>query len=272
MSEISGGQKGILSLAVVIVFCGLVGSFVRDPDLTGGGFLYETARRVCEATHPVETWAAVRSEQFQKPHVCEQQHVIQQQDDLCRTDIVECHKRTVYWARSLHSFTDRAGHKPFAEDQPTVIAFTNDNEYNLKTAYKMGAYGMQWHTVFLGYTSNTKTSFVPLEFDGMSNIVYFWAWLVNTPQNFVNQTAYVIRIQRYDLLIDVVLGVVIFAFDLALAGVSTAIGVIAGTALSPLDTVLAVPGGAWLLIESTWTGCAELVMGIFRLFTAVMGL
>jgi hypothetical protein len=261
------GSGGLLFSCLLLLAIGLAGSILNDGSFSSRGFFYESAKRMCEITNPAQTWRVLASQ----GNICERQHVVQQQSAYCRANGTECDLRTVYWATWRHNRTDRSrdasGSKPFERDQPYVFGITNDNNINLLAAYKMGTYGTQWHTLFVNYRNPRESRFIPLEFDGVSNIVYFWSWLVNAPQKFINELEYVIWSRNWWSLLDITSGMVFFIPDLILALLSTLVGVLLGTALNPIDTTLAIPSGIWLMLKATWMAGAELFYGIFHLVT-----
>lgn len=213
----------------------------------------------CEASHPMETKFLADSVENNKG-TCERQHVVQRnRDSLCEGDgRSECDLRTVWWSERRHTYTDRYGYQPFVKDNPDPVAFTQRNALNLRAAYKMGTYGLQWSVIFLDYNDRSNSDLVALQFDGVSNIVYLWSWLVNTPQKFFNITWFGIKESRYDIIIDAAFGFVLFlVVDLPLSIICTIFGVIAGTLLHIPSTVMAIPGGLYLLFATTWSALAN---------------
>jgi hypothetical protein len=263
-------RTSYLSVVMIVFAVGLVGSF-KDENLIGPrGTLERWAERVCEATHPVEIWS---------PHqgrTCVRQHIIQNSSEWCKRPggEDECNARTVWWSEIRHYYTDYQGgyngaaggpsKSGFVEDEPQFWAFTTDNRYNLLAAYRLGVYGTQWSTLFFDYDRRGNWQFVSFRFDGVSNVLYFWSWLINIPQKTINNAVYVAD-KEPRLLIDVLFEVVMLPFECAVAIAATSVGVIIGTIFHPINTILAIPGGVWLALIAMWQAIYLLVVSIWSI-------
>lgn len=295
LSQRSGCGTIAAILLLVSFIAGLVGSYRLDADVgvrRERGGLMAMSMRICESTHPMETWSVVRGVEAWKTgttyntpqrHVCEKQHVIQQGGLLCAGDLrsKECDWRTVYWPRTLHQYTDSIGERVYQKDSTFDRGITSDNHYDLEAAYKMGAYGVPWSVMFVdykdkqglttderGYTGG-RTHFVSLNMDGVSNLVYFWTWIVNIPQKYANLAVHIFNYNDPKLWVDFFVSFLwTVLIDLPLATASTLVGLVGGTVLNPVDTLFAIPGGAYLFFEAIWTGGVEFARAVPRLRTA----
>lgn len=259
------GCAGLLSIIAVVGLTIGFGQSLLGPARADASFLQNLSERYCEASHPFE--AAYNLSSGGSNHFCERQHTVQQQDELCQgKESRECDRRTVYWSERNHTYTDRSVYQTYSVDNPSSPSITDRNAINLRSAYKMGAYGINWSVLFVDYRDRTNTDLVFLSFDGVSNIVYFVSWLFNTPQKFINQADYALATGRNDILYDLLFGIALFfVVDFPLALASTIFGVIGGTAFHLPSTIMAVPGGFYMLFRAVITAGYELYMSLWKI-------
>ena len=200
---------------------------------------------------------------------CEQQHVIRAADESAKSRGLGARNSTenvVWWSRSDHARTDRWKDRPWLEEEPWFIVDfgVTEVERNLYRAYMMGTYGMAW-SVFFNSHNRPGSTLVLKEFDGISNLVYFVSWVVNTPQKILNKMAYISDTGRWYAFADLLLFVFVLAIAEFLLGcVATIGGVVLGTIFNPWDTLVAIPGGILLAIESIVSAVTEYAFGLFR--------
>lgn len=254
------GQSGGAS-AVLVVMALVLGAYASAQHKAGDNQsfhregLQEISRRACEVLHPVETLETPDGVQ-----VCERQHLVRQAGDTCKADSNECDALTAYWSKSDHDYTDRQGESsPYAQDDPWFLSFTDDNRFNMEAAYKAGTYGLDWTVLLVNYNSKSTVAFAPMKFDGVSNLVYGISWLINVPQKFLHQVLYVIQIREPILLIDLLIGLVLLPLQIGLGVAATAAGLVGGSVLNPVDTILAIPGGIMLLVQTVIQAVWELL-------------
>lgn len=214
-------------------------------------------RTYCTITHPTEAIFKVRNS------TCEKQHVIQQQsggvDEL----------NTVWWAASSHARTDVWNDKPWQNNRPWLnFGLGSKSRQNLEQAYMMGTFGKSWSYYFHDYNGRNSKP-VATKFDGVSNALYYWSWLVNTPQKFVNKLAYIFDKGHYRLLIDMIVSIPVFLFELVVGGIITVVGVVLGTLLNPVTTVFSIPGGLVLAAETLIPAVFQFALGIFRVIMGI---
>lgn len=222
-------------------------------------FSYRAGEAYCAITHPVELVFKLGK----KPSTCEEQHVIQQQAGGRDEENV------VWWPASHHVRTDVAGSKPWERSRPwLVLGFTKDNNINLEKAYMLGTHGISWSLYQHSYNGRGDSGLIAFEFDGVSNLLYGFSWLINIPQKFIHQSAFLIDKGHLHLLIDMVVLIFVLGFEIVLATFTTAIGAIAGTILNPLDTVFAIPGGVWLALETIIAAVFQTISAVWSLLTS----
>jgi len=188
----------------------------------------------------------------------------------------------VYWMRSNHAIATQCADKPFLlkpEDEwlrsnwilSIITLGRNRSQQSLDLAYQLGAYGRPYSILFYSSTDD-KSTFLPTVLDGPSMLLYGVSWLVNIPQKFVNDLAYVLHESwkkngdcSYWVLIDVVLTIVAYIIDICLGIVFTIIGVVVGCITCPLSSITSLLGMVWYLIPTLWTAVVELIFGCGRL-------
>jgi hypothetical protein len=192
----------------------------------------------------------------------------------------------VWFPQSFHTRTDTWGDRPWITDPPFWVnaGFTDESSVDLYQAYMLGTWGITYS--FFKYDYNTsnpeavKSYFIPTSFDGVSNFVYGYSWLVNTPQKFMNQLAYVISPKSTEsskkkfwyLLGDLVVQVLVTSLEAGFALMATMFGVVVGTVLHPVNTVAAIPGGIVDLIDATFTAGWNLLASVWHVITSCLAL
>lgn len=220
---------------------------------------YTLGEAYCALTHPTEFIFKLGN----KRSTCEEQHVIQQQSG--GGDIAN----VVWWPASHHVRTDVYGSQPWQNNRPwIVLGFTQDNKVNLEKAYMMGTHGLTWSLFQHSYNGRGPSKLIAFEFDGVSNLLYGFAWLVNTPQKYVNQMAYLVDKGHWVLIIDMLILIFVLAIEMLVALVVTVGGAVAGLIFNPVDTLFAIPGGIWLALEACIAAVFQLVVGVWGLLTA----
>ena len=242
-----------------------------------GPELRDLGEKYCHITSPME-WLAEEP----KAHTCERQHIIPRtwgpDDDRealrCGVDTLN----VAWWPTSWHVRTDSwkggapfgSGDKAWLDSRPWLdfgLGSSEEARINLQRAYMMGTYGLTATLVLNSYDENKshKSKFLFLEFDGMSNLLYGWAWLVNTPQKILNQFAYISDKGWWWTSIDLLLfAFLVWVVEALLLTVATVLGVTIGTLLNPWDTLVAIPSGLLLALETTVWAVFEYALGILR--------
>lgn len=213
-------------------------------------------------TNPVES-ITYQSKSYDGRTAIEEQHTIPQSHNGSDSYVV-------YWARSNHTVSDRWRDRPALVDWPSnvilrVVTLNHQNaRENLSRAFLMGTYGIKYSVFFHDYASDNHPRLVSLTLDGVSNLLYGVTWLINTPQKFANRIAYIIdgNEPTYWYLVDVVIGLFVFAFEVVVATVFTVIGVIFGTILHPITTIFALIGGIFMFLVSAFMAVWKLLVGI----------
>jgi hypothetical protein len=222
------------------------------------GIAYSAGKLYCSVTNPVEWISPVRRS------VCEEQHVVQQQSGGGDTTNV------VWWSASEHVRTDIWADKPWESSRPwLVFGFTSDNNTNLEKAYMLGTYGVSFSLFQHSYKGQGDSSLIAAEFDGASNALYAWSFIVNQPQKQINQFAYILDKGHYRLLIDWVLGLGVMALEIVIAVFAGIVGLVIGTVLNPLDTLFAIPSALLLAGETLIPAVLQIVGGLYRVVTGI---
>lgn len=223
---------------------------------------FSMGKLYCELTHPAEMLYPIRNA------TCEKQHVIQAQSGGMNAANI------VLWSASNHVRTDIWNDQPWQNNRPwMVFAFTGDADVNLEKAYMLGTFGLNWSFYQHNYSGGGDSSLIISEFDGVSNFLYYVSWMINMPQKYINQVAYIADKGHWNLGFDMVLALFVLCLEIALGFFAMIAGVIVGTVLNPLDTVCALPGGIWLMVETVIAAFAQFGLGIWRLAnTGLIGL
>lgn len=217
---------------------------------------HSIGRAYCALTHPAELLGNVRNS------TCEKQHVIQQQSNGGHS------ANTVWWAASDHVRTDVWNDKPWQNNHPwMVLGFSDDNEKNLKKAYMLGTFGVNW-SMFQHDYSGKKSSLIMTDFDGVSNLLYGYSWLINIPQKIINRSAYITDKGHLHLWVDSLLLILVVFLEGAICLFCMVGGAVLGTVFNPIDTILAIPGGLWLAAETTVAAISQYVFGMWRMLTS----
>ena len=216
----------------------------------------------CTITHPVEMFFPFRRS------TCEKQHLIQDQHHGPNESNIS------FVPGSSHMATDRWGgddvfmQKEVWEKRPQYGSdrwgMSIEAEDALEQAYKAGRYQLEY--VFLLYSYRTdEWDTTIFAWDGVSNLLYTISWWANFPSKYIRKLAYLIDKGRYHLIIDHVIQLPILLAEGTIGFIYNSIGVVSGTILNPLDTIMAV-GGLWLLIKSVVLGIfVDLPLTIFLL-------
>ena len=208
------------------------------------------------------------------------------------------HTRTDRWKSTsvtLEGTQYKAGH--WVTKRPSIW-FRNkqDQVDELTSAYMMGSYGLKW-TLFLHnyggkkkyvYQENKQDSgriitcsfnsevcdpvssrLVATKFNGVSNALYGYSWFINIPQKVVNGLAYTINKRQFTYFIDWFFSLFVLAIEAFIAILMTVIGVVLGTILHPINTIMAIPAGIELAIDTSITAFTQLIAGIWRLVTGI---
>lgn len=221
---------------------------------------YLVGEAYCTLTHPVEFIFKLGKKQT----TCEEQHVIQQRVGGGHTANV------VWWATSHHVRTDKPG-GVWSMNRPNVLGFTDDNKINLEKAYMMGTFGLTWSLFQHSYNGAGPSRIIAFEFDGVSNLLYGFSWLINTPQKYVNQMAYLADKKHWHLMIDMIILIFVLAIEMLVALLVTVCGTVTGLILNPIDTLFAIPGGIWLAFKSCIVAVFHLLSGLWALLTVKGG-
>lgn len=218
-------------------------------------------------TNPVESLGRFLTN---RPTAAEEQHVLPQKYGVASSD-----EMVVYWIRSNHTVSDRAGERPFLVDpesswlrqNPVLSLLTLGNrtsQRNLDAAYRMGAYGRPYSVLFHSYNKDNSV-LVCVKMDGPSMLVYGVSWLINIPQKFLNQVAYYTRPNSevgWTPVIDIALAPLVLAFEFCFGVVFTAVGVVLGCLTHPIDSVTSLGGMLWYIIPLVLTALWGIVVGI----------
>lgn len=238
-------------------------SEVKDPDV-----FFQVGRIYCQVTHPIEWWVKsdyiIENPRARRVSTCEKQHVIQQQyggsNDL----------NTVWWPASHHNRTDNWKERPWQSKKPFWLdaGFTGDSSDSLYSAYMMGTWGITYSAFMFDYNGK-NSELIAFKFDGVSNALYYISWIVNIPQKFIHQLAYIIDKGHYLLLGDLFIQVFITLIEVIIGLWLSLFGVIVGTVLNPIDTVAAIPGGIVLFFDTLFTAIWNIITGILAIITSL---
>lgn len=77
----------------------------------------------------------------------------------------------------------------------------------------LGTWGLSY-SIFKHDYNGANSKLIILDNDGISNMLYTYSYIVNLPQKYINQLAYVIDKGRYGLIIDLILAVPILFLGL----------------------------------------------------------
>jgi hypothetical protein len=221
---------------------------------------YQAGKAYCGLTHPAELFSPVRRS------TCEEQHVIQQQSGGGNAGNV------VWWAASSHVRTDLWAGQPWKSNRPWVVfGLTGDARQNLEKAYMLGTFGSTWSLFQHSYRGQGDSSLILAEFDGVSNLLYGISWFANLPQKYVNKVSYISDRGYWHLLVDMVIAVFILGLEGLLAIAVTLLGTVVGTVLNPIDTLAAIPGGLWLVVETMIAAVANYLTGVMHFFSLKEG-
>lgn len=227
------------------------------------------SKQYCNFTNPVEHIRNLRRS------TCEQQHIIQRQSGGEDTT------NAVYFSGSNHMRTDRWDDKPWENARPWLnLGFTGESRQSLEQAYMLGTYGPSWHFLIHSYNGNGGSAFTAVEFDGVSNFLYGYSWLINIPQRMINKMAYIaspkkyrqsgmdiVQHNRFYLIGDFVVAIVVVGFEALLAIVSTIVSTIVGTLFNPVDTLSALLGGLVLVAQTSLIAVFGYLKGVFNILT-----
>lgn len=231
-------------------------AFLLSSNVEAATWSYEAGKIYCGLSHPAELISPVRRS------TCEQQHVIQQQSGGSNAENV------VWWSASSHVRTDVWDSRPWENNRPWfVFGLTGDARQNLEKAYMMGTFGSTWSLFQHTYRGSGDSSLILAEFDGVSNLLYGISWFANLPQKYLNKVSYISDRGYWHLLLDMVLAVFVLGLEGVLAIFTTLLGAVVGTVMNPVDTLAAIPGGLWLLVETTVAAIANYVTGVFHFFS-----
>lgn len=218
---------------------------------SASAFTKDIGKGYCTVRHPVEALTSNRT-------TCESQHVIQQQSGGGNKD------NTIWINTTEHDYLDRSSDAPWAQERPWV----SWGDENLERAYMMGTYATGYH--FILYDHHGAGSMSLLTWDGMSHATY----LVASIANFITKEMTYIGYQmdkgakgQSTQYIDAIIGIIIDLFEVGLGIAYGIAGIIVGTVLNPIDTLMNIPGGVALSIEAIVEGVANTVSDIISLFT-----
>lgn len=229
------------------------------PAANAADFSYKAGKIYCNIVNPMESIKPFRLS------TCEEQHVIQQQSGGTNIDNI------VWWSASEHVRTDLWSDKPWANNRPWfVLGFTGDNKDNLEKAYMLGTYGVSYSLFLHPYKGAGESSLIAAKFDGASNILYAWSFIINQPQKQINQLAYIVDKKHWRLLIDWVIGLAVAFIEVIVSILVGMLGAIIGTVFNPLDTLFAIPGAIILGVETIIPAFGQTAMGILRVIEALL--
>jgi len=240
-------------------------SEVKNPD-----FFFQAGKLYCQYSHPVEWWKKSNykkeNSRARRTSTCEKQHVIQQQyggsNEL----------NTVWWPASHHNRTDNWRERPWQSKKPFWLdaGFTGDSSDALYSAYMMGTWGISY-SAFISDYNGKNSAFIPLKFDGVSNALYYIAWVINIPQKFIHQIAYILDGDDYVLFYDLIIQVFVTLLEVVLGLWVSVFGVVVGTILNPIDTLAAIPGGIFLFFDTILTAIWNIITGILAVVMSIFG-
>lgn len=242
-SLIGGGVLAVLLL--ILDFFGLD---------KGAGWLY------CNVRHPVEMVSSPLS-------TCEEQHVIQRAaggED----------KENIIWINRLeHNYADRALERPWTTVSFDWLFFEGNG--HLKQAYKMGVYANGYHFMLYDYGKSEGQATL-VEWDGASHLVYAVASVANFITKELSYLGYQFetgdgyRAEKRKTptqWTDALLGVPIDFAELYVGVGYSALGVVVGLILQPIDTITNLPGMVVFIVKSILVGLWNTVADIISIFT-----
>lgn len=214
-------------------------------------FSKDIGKGYCTIRHPVESLTSERI-------TCESQHIIQRQAGGGDAN------NTIWINTTEHDYLDRSSDAPWKNKRPWV----SWGDENLESAYMMATYANGYH--FIIYDHHGSGSMTLFTWDGMSHFTY----LVGSISNFITKEMTYIGYQmdkgtrgQNTQYIDASIGVFIDLFEVFIGVIYGVIGIVIGTIFNPIDTLMNIPGGVGLSIETIIKGIVNTVSDIISLFT-----
>lgn len=233
--------QSLISLAfLMLIISGPANAFNK---LIGKGY--------CSIRHPVE---AITSNRV----TCESQHIVQQQSG-------GSDGRNTIWINTIeHDYLDRSADRPWETERP----WFDWGDDNLERAYMMGTYANGYH--FLTYDHHGGGNLTLFTWDGVSHITYVIASVANFITKEMSYIGY--QWERGDKgqatqYIDAIIGILIDFVEVSLGVMYGLLGMIVGTIFNPVDTVMNIPGGILLSLETIAEGIANTVSDLISLVT-----
>lgn len=220
---------------------------------TTQAFTTEIGKGYCTLTHPVSFTTTNRKT------TCESQHIVQQQSGGADT-------RNTIWISTLeHDYLDRSKDKPWAKERPWTGALVDSNA---EKAYMMGTYAKGFH--YMVYNHHGSAMPTLIEWDGISHAIYGIGSIANILTKHMSYIGY--QIERFNAgqetqFIDAFIRIIIDTVEIYLGFFYSVIGVIVGTILNPLDTLINIPGGILMACETIIEGIANTLSDIISLVT-----
>ena len=232
-------RRLLLGLAALYLLL-VPAAFVEIPSWVG--------RSYCVARHPLE---AITSD---RKTTCESQHIQQRQSGGGNV-------HNTVWINTLeHDYLDRSADKPWQNAR----AWLDWGNANLERAYMLGSYANGFHFAVFTHRGHGKLTWKP--WDAISQLVHGVASVLHFVPKEIDYISY--QKDRYERgrstqLSDAGLGVLI---DLAEVGVGipyTIVGVALGLLFQPLTSLMNLPGGVLLLLETIVMALVRLVGLLF---------
>ena len=207
----------------------------------------------CSLRHPVEAAGPVRRT------ACESQHVIQRQAG-------GSDERNTIWINGVeHIYLDLSADQPWERERPWSGALV---DHNAERAYMMGVYANGFH--FATYDHHGEGHATITQWDGVSHLTYGVASAFNFVTKELSYLGYQVERGGNDQQtqwIDAVLGVLIDLVEVLIGLGYCVVGVVVGTVLNPVDTIVNVPGGILLVLEAVVEGFANTISDLVSLLT-----
>lgn len=221
---------------------------------TASAFTKEIGKGYCSIRHPVEAITTSRQT------ACESQHITQKRSGGSNF------KNTIWINTTLHDYLDRGKDQPWVDERPWGQILFDDG--NLEAAYMMGTYANGYHFIVYDHHKNGMPTLI--QWDGVSHLTY----MIGSVMNFITKEMSYIGFQmdkgsknRETQYADAIIGVFIDFIEVIFGLVYGVLGIIVGTIMNPIDTLLNIPDGILLCIETTIEGVANTISDIISLFT-----
>ena len=175
----------------------------------------------------------------------------------------------MFWTKSNYDYLYNSEKQLFRNDKTTIFGFSNENNYNLELAYKLGTYRTNYSLVLFENSKMNASKFIFINFDGLSNLLYAYSWIINTPQKWLHQVAYNFKTKSYRYLLDDLMWIIFAIIMIFIALIVGIYGSLISLVLHPINTIFVLPCGIWLLLKTTFVGIIQLIFGLYDVISSM---